>query len=100
MKNIDIIITDEYDIKTDATAHDIVIGDVTLQNQALILVSQKGEWKEKPMVGCGLDSITNDEDISSWKRLIREELARDGIKINKLIINTETIEIDAAYENY
>ena len=100
MKNIDLQIDENYSLVTDATAHDLVVGDVTLQNQALILQAQKGEWKEKPMLGCGIGDMTNDEDTGSWKRAIREELGRDGIKVNQLKILGEKIEIDADYENH
>jgi len=99
MKNIDLQIDENYGLMTDTIRHDLVVGDVTLQNQALILVSQKGEWKERPMVGCGIEDITNDEDADSWKREIREQLIREGMKVSGIKINEENIEIDADYEN-
>lgn len=99
MKNIDLQIDEDYGLMTDTAAHDLVVGDVTYQNQALILQAQKGEWKEKPMLGCGIGDMTNDEDTGNWKRAIREELGRDGIKVKQLKINGEQIEIDADYEN-
>ncbi len=100
MKNIDIQIDEDYGLQTNPDLHDLVVGDVTLQNQALILQAQKGEWKEKPMVGCGIGDMTNDEDTGSWKRAIREELGRDGLKVSQLKINGEQIEIEADYENH
>ena len=99
MKNIDLKITEDYGLMTDPAAHDLCVGEVTLQNQALILQSQKGEWKERPMVGCGIDGMTNDDDINTWRRSIREELGRDGMSVRSLKINGENIEIDADYEN-
>lgn len=99
MKNTDLRINEDYGLMTDPTTHDLVVGDVTLQNQALILQSQKGEWKEHPMVGCGIEGMTNDDDTNTWRRAIREELARDGMKVRSLKINRENIEIDADYEN-
>ena len=100
MKNIDIQIDEDYGLQTNPDLHDLVVGDVTLQNQALILQAQKGEWKEKPMVGCGIGDMTNDEDTGSWKRAIREELGRDGLKVSQLKINGEQIEIEADYEKH
>lgn len=100
MKNIDLQIDEDYGLQTNPDLHDLVVGDVTLQNQALILQAQKGEWKEKPMVGCGIGDMTNDEDTGSWKRAIREELGRDGLKVSQLKINGEQIEIEADYENH
>ena len=43
MKNIDIQIDEDYGLKTDPVKHDLVVGDVTLQNQALILIAQPGD---------------------------------------------------------
>lgn len=99
MKNKDLRINEDYGLMTDPAAHDLCVGDVTLQNQALILQSQKGEWKERPMVGCGIGDMANDDDTNTWRRAIREELARDGMKVRSLKINRENIEIDADYEN-
>lgn len=99
MKNNDILIQESYDLATNPTTHDLVLGDTTLQNQALILQSQKGEWKEHPMVGCGIGDMANDDDTTAWRRAIREELARDGMKVRNLRIEENNITIDADYEN-
>ena len=99
MKNNDILIQESYDLATDPTTHDLVLGDTTLQNQALILQAQKGEWKEHPMVGCGIGDMANDDDTNAWRRAIREELARDGMKVRNLKIEENNITIDADYEN-
>ena len=99
MKGTDILLSDEYGLLADPVAHDLVVGDVTLQNQALILKSNKGEWKEKPMIGCGIDSALNDDNGNHWKRQIREELSRDGMKVRSLEITNDNIKIDAEYEN-
>lgn len=100
MRNIDLTIDENYTLKADASTHDLVVGDTTLQNQALILLSQKGEWKEKPLVGCGIEDMVNDDDTGQWKRRIREELGRDGMKVGTLAIENDNITIDAEYENY
>ena len=99
MKNIDIQIDENYGLVTDPVGHDLVVGDVTLQNQALILLAQPGEWKEHPMVGCGIGDMANDDDTNAWRRAIREELARDGMKVRNLKIEENNITIDADYEN-
>ena len=99
MKNNDILIQESYDLAINPATHDLVLGDTTLQNQALILQSQKGEWKEHPMVGCGIGDMANDDDTTAWRRAIREELARDGMKVRNLRIEENNITIDADYEN-
>ena len=99
MKNLDLQIDENYGLVTDPVGHDLRVGDTTLQNQALILLAQPGEWKEHPMVGCGIEGITNDEDSGQWRRLIREQLQRDGMTVRSIRFNPDNIEIDAQYEN-
>ena len=99
MKNTDIKLDKDYGLRADPVAHDLVVGDTTLQNQALILITQPGEWKEHPLVGVGIEGITNDEDTGQWRRDIREQLARDGMRVRSIKIKGEHIEIDAEYEN-
>lgn len=99
MKHTDILLTADYDLQADPAKHDLRVGDTTLQNQALILLAQPGEWKEHPMVGCGIEGITNDNDPNPWRRLVREQLQRDGMTVRSIRFNTDNIEIDAEYEN-
>lgn len=101
MKNTDLQIDENYDLRTDPVAHDLHVGDVTLQNQALILKAQPGEWKEHPIVGVGIEGIVNDNDTQHWRRLVREQLQRDGMRVRSVVIDTvnQNIEIDAEYEN-
>lgn len=99
MKHTDILIDENYDLMGNPEAHDLIVDDTTLQNQALILITQPGEWKEHPMVGVGIEGITNDEDTGQWSRDIREQFARDGMRVHSIKINGENIEIDAEYEN-
>ncbi len=97
MRNIDILLDADFGLVT--ASHDIAVGDVTLQNQALILDAHKGEWKERPMIGCGIADMVNDDDSGFWKRSIREELGRDHIRVKSLKIKQDNITIDADYEN-
>jgi hypothetical protein len=69
----------------------LVVGDVTRQNQYLILVAQPGEFKEVPEVGVGLGNITLDNDLLAWRTKIRQQLESEGMIINIL-------EFDAANE--
>lgn len=75
----------------------LVVGDTLYQNQYLILKAQKGEFKENPTLGCGIDDLANDEDMDSWQKLIREEFSKDGLKVDKLSITTSGMEVNADY---
>lgn len=97
-KNIDILLDSNVDIMF--ADGDFVIGDSTMQNQYLILSSQKGEWKENPFIGAGIEDMLNDEGSEAyWKRRIAEELKRDGMDVKEVkIINNGQININAEYK--
>lgn len=73
------------------------IGNTLYQNQYIILKAQKGDLKENLLMGAGVDDIANDDDTLGWQRVIREELARDGMKVSTLIIADSEMSIKADY---
>ena len=75
----------------------LVVGDVTAQNQALILRIHKGELKENPSIGCGIEDMLLDSDPLYWRTEIREQLEMDGQKVNSIEIGNDSITIDANY---
>ncbi len=75
----------------------LVLGDVLYQNQALILQMHKGELKERPAVGVGIEDMLMDNDYPAWRQSIREQLEMDGQKVNTVKINRDGIVIDATY---
>lgn len=75
-----------------------VVGDVLYQNQALILLSQKGEFKENPLLGVGINDVCNDHDFTQWRREITEQLEADGQRIDKLILNEKGLTLEAKYK--
>ena len=74
------------------------IGSTLYQNQFLILKAQKGELKEYPTLGCGIDDITNDEDLDAWQKSIREEMAKDGMQVSEFGINSNGMTLVADYK--
>lgn len=97
-KNIDILLDSNVDIMF--ADGDFVIGDSTMQNQYLILSTHKGEWKENPFIGAGLEDMLHDEGGEAyWKRRIADELKRDGMDVKEVkIINNGQININAEYK--
>jgi hypothetical protein len=78
---------------------DLVIGDSVTQHIEDLLIAEKGFFKFDPEIGVGLNRYTND-DLSPEDliRLIRLELEKDGMKINKILISNDgKIEIDGNY---
>ncbi len=77
----------------------LVLGETTHQNQALILTAHKGEFKEHPTLGVGLQDIINDHDMTMWKRLITDELEKDGMRVDKLTLTEDGLHLEAVYKN-
>ncbi|MDR3286869.1 MAG: hypothetical protein LBT27_05460 [Prevotellaceae bacterium] len=105
MKNVGIQIGEEYDIavkvRYDAAGKIIsgfVIGDVTLQNQQCLLLAEKGEIKEYPLLGVGIKNYLDDDGVENLTRAIRTEFVKDGIKVNKISFENSNIKIDAKYD--
>jgi hypothetical protein len=77
---------------------DFVIGDSTIQHQQLLLMSQKGEWKEKPMVGVGIENYLNDDTTNDMMNEISDQFEKDGMKIKSINSANSELLIDASYE--
>jgi len=75
----------------------ITVGDTLYQNQYMILKAQKGEFKEFPTLGVGINDMANDDDLNEWKKAIREEFTKDGLKVDKISITTSGMEVKADY---
>jgi len=75
----------------------ITIGDTLYQNQYMILNAQKGEFKENPTLGIGINDMASDDDLNEWEKAIREDFAKDGLKVDKLSITTSGMEVKADY---
>ena len=95
-KDIDILLDENGDLLLDGNG-DPVVGDVTQQNQKLLLETRKGDWKLYPLIGVGVQDFVDDEDPGALMREIRLQLKKDGFKIGSLKINGQTIKIDAKY---
>ena len=77
----------------------MTVGDVTAQNQKILLLANKTEFKFNPMRGVGSAMFLEGSDISDYTREIRTEFIADGMKVNKIKVTAEgELEIDAQYE--
>jgi hypothetical protein len=78
----------------------LVIGDTLYQNTGLILICRKGEFKEQPAMGVGIEDILLDDDYLDWRRRIRINLEMDEQTVNSITFNsTDNLKIDAEYNN-
>ena len=71
----------------------LAVGETRFQEEYLVLATQKGEWKESPLVGVGVADMAGDDDLRYWKREIAENLARVGIKIKGVSLKNGQLEI-------
>jgi hypothetical protein len=98
LSNYDDILLDE-NLDLQIVDGDWVIGDSTKQNQQLLLQCQKGEIKQYPKTGVGINNYLLDEEEQSMLREIRSEFEGDGMLVNKLNYSDEKLTIDAQYSS-
>jgi hypothetical protein len=105
MKGTGILINDDYEVvvqpERDATGKiftGALIGATTNQNTGLILICRKGEFKEVPALGVGIEDVLLDNDYLDWRRRIRLNLELDGQKVSSIKFNTvDNLSINANY---
>jgi hypothetical protein len=76
----------------------LIIGDTKWQNVALLMDIHKGEIKDAPLVGIGLEDFLNDEDYRSARREIIAQLEMDGMRIKRLKIGNGVFDLEAEYK--
>lgn len=75
----------------------LVVGDILHQNQALLLSIRKGELKENPSIGVGLQDMLLEHNLMDIRNEIRQQLEMDGQKVNMIKVATDSVLIDANY---
>lgn len=63
---------------------DFVIGDSTAQNQMLLIMSPKGDFKQFPDATVGAYNYLESEDPTGLLREARLRFTQDGMKVNSL----------------
>lgn len=78
---------------------DFVTEECTEQHQRLLLLSEKGEFKQFITTGVGLTSFMDDDSKDSILRVVAQEFTRDGMTVNKIVPGpvNGNIDIDASY---
>lgn len=105
MRGTGILINDNYELKVlaerDSTGKIIngaAIGNTLYQNTGMILISRKGEFKQQPALGVGIEDVLLDNDYLDWRRRIRISLELDeqnvkGVKFS----GADNLTIESAY---
>ncbi len=76
----------------------IIVGDITYQNQEIIIKTEKGEIKEAPLKGVGALGFLDDDSPDNFMKEIRVQLTQEGMQVNRVEFNSEgKLVIDANY---
>jgi hypothetical protein len=79
---------------------DLASGESTRQHQQLLLLSNKGDWREYPTVGVGLAGYLKDDDFHTVLSDIKSEFQTDGMRIKTIALDESgNLNIDATYGN-
>ena len=75
------------------------VGNTNEQNQYVILASHKGEIRQYPLLGVGIDTYTNDETAAvKLKYDVRDSFKQDGLRIDSLELKNGNLKIEAQYD--
>ena len=93
-----IILNDDFSLKV--VNGSLAVGDTTAQNQKILILANKGEFKMRPMRGVGAVKFLETDNTSDFAREIRTEFVADGMTVNSIQIGSNLqLEIDASYGN-
>lgn len=77
----------------------LVVGNTLNQNQALIIISNPGEFAFSPTLGVAIDELILDNDYLRMRHRIREHFAKDGMKVKNVELSeNRPLKLDASYE--
>ena len=78
----------------------LTVGDITQQNQRIILLAEKGEIKEAPLLGVGTQSFIDDDSPADFLREVRTNLRMDGQNVKSCGFDSNgKLVIIGGYEN-
>lgn len=79
---------------------DFVLGDATEQHQKHLLLANKGEFRQSPVVGVGLENYLNDDAIDDLASVIKAQFELDGMDVEKVnVFDNGLTEIKAKYKD-
>jgi len=76
---------------------DLAFGEADQQNQMLLLVCEKGSFKEFPSTCVGASSYLEAEDPASFLREVRTQFTADGMTVRKIGFENNKLKVDASY---
>ncbi len=77
---------------------DFMVGEADLQHQYLLLMSDKGSFKQFPDMGVGVGHFLETEDEAELMREIRKQYEADGMQVGTIEYNKQKLKINAQYQ--
>jgi hypothetical protein len=78
----------------------LLFGETTAQNQKILLLSNKGEFKTTPMRGVGIGRYLENSEANELAREIRTEFVIDGMTVNSIQIGSDLeLKVEASYDS-
>lgn len=78
-------------------AGDLNTGPCDTQNQYLLLMCEKGSFKQFPATGVGMVNYLEGEDPAALLREVRTQFMADGLKISRVVMEDYKLKVDATY---
>ena len=76
----------------------LVVGNITEQNKALILIARQGDLKFSADLGVGIEDALLGNDFLSFRHKIREHFGKDGLQVSRLdFYMGKPFRVDASY---
>lgn len=76
----------------------IVLGEITSQNQAMLVVAASGEFKAHPTTGVGAMRYLRDDSTEDFIAAVCAQLRGDGMKVIS-VSYSDDLKIDADYDD-
>jgi hypothetical protein len=95
MKGIGIQLGSDYDLLVENGSTQI--GNVEPQNQALIVLSNPGEWKQHPELGVGIESWILDDNPGNLRSEVKRHLRSDDFVVDRVSLENGELAISANY---
>lgn len=93
----DLMLDDDNDLMD--AANDWLEIESSEQHQALLLHTNKGEWKESPQVGVGIVGFLEQEDTGGLLSEISQQFIADGMNVEQVVIENGKIQVNATYNS-
>lgn len=77
---------------------DIVMAEASKQHQRDIILTRPGALKHAPARGVGVEDYFNDESPEDMLRKVRQEMIKDGMRVQSINEENGNIKIEGYYE--